>query len=382
VDSEVKFEIHVPGEEVYTGRRETMTHLGLDIGTKNIVLCYRKSDGFGFITEVNGYYTFEVATPFVENMLKSEDRVRSDGTKRAAKYIKLPESNKLLVLGADAEALAYSKNDTLQRPMAEGGVTGDEEALTVLASIVQDLLEMAENELGKFDKEVKLCYCTTAKAINAENNIDYHKKIVDLIIEGYESKAKITTDSIKESHAIVLRESEDGSGIGISWGAGSVTVSFVFMGVDIFSFCWVGSGDWIDLEVARRHGYNPDTLIGRRSKETPTTIAKRKHTIDLTPGKSPTDRVGLDITLHYQILVSKVVQGIIAGFNEHRSEARVDAPINVYLAGGTASPPGFEKLVELAFKEQECPFEIALITKSKNPLYAVAEGCLLGAELS
>ncbi len=378
-----QFDVYRLGE-VYEGRRTIMKYLGLDIGTKTVVVAFRNDDNVNYISEINGYWPFERATPFIENILNDPKKTRSDGTTRPARWIKL-DSGQIIVLGRDAEEFAYSKNDTLLRPMAEGGISADEEALTVLASIVHGLLETAEHEIGKFDSSgVKICYCTTANAINKDTNIPYHERVVNMILDNYKTKSKLSYTSIKESHAIVLNMSSDGTGIGISWGAGTVTVSYVRYGIEIYSFCWVGAGDWIDEQVAMRHGYNSERSKTRSkiAKETPTTISKRKMDIDLTPGNEPEDRVGLDIVLHYDVLISQVIEGIIEGFNENESQARIDGGINIYMAGGTASPNGFAKRVSRKFDEKNPPFEINLITCHERPLYCVAEGCLKAAELS
>lgn len=376
------FMVHRLGD-VYIGRRTLMRHLGIDIGTKTVVVAYKDANGKAhYISEINGYWPFERMTPFVENILNDPNKLRSDGTKRPARWIKL--NGQAIVLGKDAEEFAYAKNDTLLRPMAEGGISPDEEAMTVLASIVQGLMEMAEHEVGTFSDEVKICYCTTAPAINKESNIDYHERVVNMIIDGYESQANITHNSIKESHAIVLDMDEgDGTGIGISWGAGTVTVSYVKYGLEVYSFCWVGAGDWIDEQVAMRHGYNPEMSKARKktAKETPTTVSKRKMEIDLMPGKEPTDRVGLDIALHYDVLISNVINGIVQGFIDNEAEARISEAINVYMAGGTSSPNGFSERVMAKFEDRDdIPFEVGNVSKSDKPLYCVATGCLRAAE--
>jgi len=382
--------------DVFTGRRVLMSQLGIDIGTKTVVVAFRDDDGkVHYISEINGWWPFERATTFIEKLLADPNKVRSDGTKRPARWIKMPDSGQIVVLGKDAEEFAYAKNDTLRRPMAEGGISQDEEAMTILASIVQGLMEMAEHEIGTFGKELKICYCTTAPAINKRtSNIEYHERVVNLIIEGYETDATIELvgpyddrkGAIKESHAIVLDMDEEhgseGTGIGISWGAGTVTVSYVKWGEEIYSFCYVGAGDWIDTEVAKRHGYDPDAgSLVRKSKETPTTVAKRKESVDLTPGVEPEDRVGLDIVLHYDVLISKVIDGIVAGFVENEDRARIDGAVNVYMAGGTSSPQGFIERVAAKFDEKTLPFEIGQIFRSDKPLYSVATGCLKAAEM-
>ena len=369
--------------DVYTDRRILMKNLGIDIGTKTVVVAYQDAENkVGYISEINGYWPFERSTAFIENMLNDPNKVRSDGTKRPAKWIKLDDQ--AIVLGKDAEEFAYAKNDTMLRPMAEGGISADEEAMTVLGSIVQGLMEMAENEIGKFDGEVKICYCTTAPALNKSSNIEYHERVINLVIEGYETKAKLEYDSIKESHAIVIDMSDEGTGIGVSWGAGTVTVSYVKYGLEVYSFSWIGAGDWIDEEVASRHGYDPEHQKTRRkkAKETPTTVSKKKMTVDLTPNIDySNDRLALDIVLHYDVLIDKVIEGIVAGFEDNEAEARIEDAINVYMAGGTASPKGFTERVMVKFDDAQPPFKIGLITCSDRPLYSVATGCLKAAEM-
>lgn len=381
---DLKYHVYKMGDYVSDERKTIMAQLGLDIGTKTIVAAYKGKNGeVNFISEINGFWPFERATPFIENMLKDQNKVRSDGTKRPAHYFKHEESNQLIVLGRDAEEFAYSKNDTLKRPMAEGGITPDEMSMTVLSSIIHGILNTAEKDLGKFDENLTLCYCTTAPALNKKNNIDYHERVLDIILKNYNSESNIKLNKIKESHAIVLNMSPDGTGIGISWGAGTVTVTYVKYGLEVYSFCWVGAGDWIDENVAIRHGYDPQAMrtMKKASKETPTTVAKAKMDVDLTPGAVYEDRLLLDISLHYDVLINQVINGIIAGFQENEAEARIDDGVNVYMAGGTSSPKGFAERVAHLFSKNQLPFNLGNVTRSEKPLYTVASGCLTAAEM-
>lgn len=378
--SQVEYEVYRLGD-IYMGRRVTMSELGIDIGTRTIVIAYNNDGKTNYISEINGYYPFERCTPFIKNILDDPNKVRSDGTKRPARWFEL--DGKAIILGRDAEEFAYAKNDTMLRPMAEGGVASDEEAMTVLGTIVHGLINMAENDLGKFNNDVKICYCTTAKAINADSvNIDYHEKVVGMILNDYQTKSKLSFNPIKESHAIVIDMSDDATGIGISWGAGTVTVSYVKYGIEIYSFCWVGAGDWIDTQVAMRHGYDTERFKKKKSKETPTTVAKKKETVDLTPGIDlSSDRLAMDIALHYDILIGKVISGIISGFEENESAARIEDAVPIYMAGGTSSPKGFVERCAAKFEEAELPFEIGSVTRSDKPLYSVASGCLKAANM-
>ena len=189
---------------------------------------------------------------------------------------------------------------------------------------------------------------------------------------------------MKESHAIVIDMSEDGTGIGISWGAGTVTVSYVKYGLEVYSFCWVGAGDWIDNQVAMRHGYDPDHVRTRKkkAKETPTTVAKKKQSVDLTPGVDySSDRLAMDIVLHYDVLINKVLEGIVSGFEQNESEARIEDAVPIFMAGGTSSPTGFVERCVTKLEEVEPPFEVGVVKRSDHPLYAVASGCLKAAEM-
>jgi len=368
--------------DVFTGRRTIVNNIGIDIGTKTIVVAFRGADGtVRYISEINGYWVFERATPFIENVLNDPNKIRSDKTKRPARWIRL--GDKIVVLGRDAEEFAFAKNDTLLRPMAKGGISPDEDAMTIMSSIIQALMDAAEHEVAKFTDKIGICYCTTAAGINEEVNVPYHERVVNLILDGYETPAKKSIQSMKESHAIVLNMSPDGTGIGISWGAGTVTVSYVKYGMEIFSFSWVGAGDWIDLKVAERYGYDPERAKTHKktAKETPTTVSRRKMDVDLTPGEEPTDRLGLDIVLHYDVLISQVIGGIVQGFVDHESEAKIDEGINVCMAGGTAMPKGFTSRVAKKFDDAQPPFSIALVERAKEPLYCVAEGLLKAAEM-
>lgn len=368
--------------DVFTGRRVVMKQLGIDVGTKTIVVAYRSGEQVGYLSEINGYYPFERCTPFIKNMLNDPSKIRSDGTKRPARWFE--SDGKAIVLGRDAEEFAYAKNDTLSRPMAEGGIAADEEAMTVLAAIVQGLMSMAERDVGKFDKELKICYCTTARAINKDINIDYHQRVVNLVLEGYSTKAKLEYNSIKESHAIVIDMSQDGTGIGISWGAGTVTVSYVKYGLEVYSFCWVGAGDWIDAQVASRHGYDQNALntLKKKAKETPTTVAKKKMEVDLTPGKDySNDRLAMDIVLHYDVLINQVLEGIVEGFKQNEAEARIEDAVSIFMAGGTSSPIGFVERCTAKLEQLNPPFKVGSINRAENPLFCVATGCLKAAEM-
>jgi hypothetical protein len=144
-----------------------MKRIGLDIGTKHIVLAYLDENNNRKVRyEVNGYLSFPRGDNFMEQLLLNQKIpfvTREDG-----------KGNKeFIAIGKMAEQLAYSLNRTLCRPMAEGGISKyDEDAQEVIAIIIKSII-------GKLTEDTIIYYCTTAKPINNQNlNVDFHRKQV------------------------------------------------------------------------------------------------------------------------------------------------------------------------------------------------------------
>lgn len=340
-----------------------MKRLGLDLGTKHIVLSFRDDESKKVITryEVNGYLVLPQSDSFTEQLL----------VKQNVPYVK--RGNQLIAIGSKAEKLAFSFNKTLQRPMAEGAVSKvDEDAQEIIAIIIKSII-------GKLKEDTILYYCTTAEAINNENlNVDFHKKVVKYLVEGFSEDSKITANHINEARCLILEE--PGEAIGISWGAGTVTVCAANMGVSGFEFCVVGSGDWIDIEAAKRFGYDPDRP-DKESNETPTTICRRKESMDLS--KMPENNIDRAIYMMYEILVENIIKNIIRGFNNNKGKFRFEEAIPVVNAGGTSMPKGFLGMIDREFKKHKDDISIPIgeIKHSEKPLFAVSHGCLLAAEM-
>ena len=343
-----------------------MQRLGLDIGTKNIVLAHKVGDKRKVRHEVNGFIKIPSKDGTTKQMLASS----------GVTFIE--QDDGFVALGRKAEDLSYAFNKTLQRPMMDGTLSGKtEEAMIIMASIIHGII-------GKLNDDAILYYCVPADALNQNTNVAFHDKIIQMIMGEYQGEAKINAFPINEARALLIGQVEDKTGIGISFGAGMVNVCYCLYGIEVFSFSIVGSGDKIDLDSATRFGYNPDHPVGDY-KETPTSISRRKENrIKNKPFsllECPTDMVGKTIWINYGILIESVVRGIVDGFNEHEEKARVDRPIPIVIAGGTSSPDGFVEYFMDIWGKCSVPFEISEVTRASKPLYAVAEGCLVAAEL-
>jgi len=336
-----------------------MERIGLDIGTKNIVLT-KTQPKKKIVHEVNGFLPLEKGDGFTKQLLMNS----------GVPYIEY-DSN-FIALGRKAEELSYAFNRTLQRPMQDGVLSGKtEEAMQIMASIIHSII-------GKLNDDAIMYYSIPADALNAKTNVAFHDKIIQMIIAEYGGECKIAAHPINEARAIVIGEIEDKTAVAISAGAGMVNVCYCLYGIDIYSFSLVGAGDKIDLDTAMRFGYDPDRSSGDY-KETPTSISRRKERMSLLA--CPEDMVGKAIWINYGILIESVVKGIVNGFKEHEEKARIERPIPIIVAGGTSMPEGFIKYFKEVINRCEIPFEVGDVKRAENPLYAVSEGCLTAATM-
>jgi hypothetical protein len=216
------------------------------------------------------------------------------------------------------------------------------------------------------DKEL-LYFSVPANAINQETDADLHQKALESIFKKYNVNGKtIEARPINEGLALVYAElkKKNYTGIAISFGAGMVNLCYSVFAQPVFKMSLVNSGDWIDKQAAKACG------------ETPVVINKEKTKIDLT--KSPTSIVERAIHFQYRILIEKTMSSIKTALMENK--VRTNEPLDIVIGGGTASPNGFEQLVQEVVKESKYPIPIGEIIKPEDHLYAVSRGALIAAE--
>lgn len=337
-----------------------MKRLGLDIGTKNIVLASRVNNKVKFKREVNGFFDVIKGDGFIKKIL----------VEQGVPFVE--RGDKLTALGSKAEEIAYSFGQVLRRPMENGVLAiGEEEAMHIMAIIIKSLV-------GKLDDDAILYYCIPGPALNQTINVKYHQKIMQAILDSYKSSegSTIRAFPINEARALAISQFADRTGIGISCGAGMVNVSYCLYGMPIYEFSLVGSGDWIDTESARVTG-NLEKIDGRERPKVLVTKAKEKINLG---GGLPNTNLEKAIYINYQILIENIAKGIVDGFKQNESKARAERPMPIVVAGGTSMPDGFLEFFKKIFIEQKMPFEIGEVTRAAEPLYAIAEGCVMVAE--
>jgi actin-like ATPase involved in cell morphogenesis len=332
--------------------------VAIDVGTYNLVVCKRNENGdFVYNREVNAFLEMPLENDFVFNMMKQA----------GVPLIHREDAKIAYALGEAAVNMAYTMTQLeLKRPMKDGCVNPKEkDAFQILNIMIHSLI----GEVSK-DREV-ICYCVPANAINQETDADYHQKLIEAILKAYRSDKGYTLDPrpINEAMALVYSElkAKMFTGLGISFGGGMVNVAFSLFGAPVFTFALVNSGDWIDKQAAHATG------------ETIAFINKEKTKIDLT--KEPTTLVERAIKTQYELMIEKTVTGIKKGMESNKDKnAKLDAPLDVVIAGGTSSPPGFDTLFEKLIREAKLPVEIGKVIRPSDPLYSVARGTLIAAE--
>jgi actin-like ATPase involved in cell morphogenesis len=332
--------------------------IGFDCGTYNLVTCKRNNAGdLVYKREVNAFLEMELENEFVFNMMK----------KAGVPLIHREDAKKAYALGEAAINMAYTMNQlVLKRPMKNGCVNPEEkDAFQIMNIMMHSLLDSVSH-----DKEL-LYYSVPANAVNQETDADYHRKLLEAIFKAYKSDEGYMVDArpINEGMALVYSELADKmfTGIGVSCGAGMINVAFALYGAEVFSFSLVNSGDWIDRQSAKATG------------ETIAFINKEKHKIDMT--KEPTNLVERAIKTQYELMIEKTIGGIKKGLEANKDKkARLDHAVDVIVAGGSASPPGFDTMFRDLLTSTELNIDLGKVIRPDDPIYSVSRGCLVAAE--
>jgi len=289
------------------------------------------------------------------------------------KWQYVSDSDNYYVIGEDSlKCSLIFPGIKLRRPMRDGVLNkGEEKKMLIMAKIIESLI--GKNDI---DNDSLVCFCTSGKSI--DNNVD--DKFHAARLGGMFERLGLKTKKIDEGTAVVLAErptmlDTDGleipyTGIGISFGAGKVNAVLAYKGLPIISMSSTRSGDYIDRMVAE----NTDSSLPQitRAKETKLDFSKINELID--------DDVIFCLDVYYKNLIEYTFRNLAKEFKKVKSE--FSGPIDICLAGGTASPPGFRDKVKSVVDGLDLPFEIKDVKISEDPRNAVVKGLLTQAIIS
>lgn len=273
----------------------------------------------------------------------------------------------LLTISRKDENIVVTKIGELRRPMQHGILNTGEEKLSV--AIIHKLIA---NLVGKpSHKDEVICFCTPGDPVDRNLTVVFHRTMLTNFLRSLGYKV----ECIPEALAIIFSqhptaEDEDGSestftGIAFSFGAGMANVCFALKKMPLINFSIAQSGDWIDRESAKVAGINVSAMT--RFKETNFDLETVDH--------SDMRQAALDI--FYQNMIEHALVNFAEKFNQ--LDNPITIPLEIVIAGGTASVPGFLEKFKTIISGLELPFKIKNIRMAKDPFYAVSHGCLLKA---
>jgi len=329
---------------------------GLDIGTAFIVCMEQGTEGNQVVRSERDAF-FEVPPgEFTKNMLNQS----------GVNYVKMDD--KLYVIGDKAMEFAEVFGSEARRPLARGYISPREkEALPILNQIIKAVA-------GKInEKNEKLIFSVPADTIDdfqRQNALVYHRESIATLIRhiGFEPIA------LNEGLAVIYSELKDYqfSGLSLSYGAGMVNFCASWLSVPIpeLTFAIGRGGDWVDESAARALDESIAVVCGM--KESPN---------EFNLNDNYESGIPQALSIYYKELIRYTLMTLERAF--YKIKRRFPKPIPIVISGGTTSPPGFLNL----FTEmtRKCIFsnfkgdriEIGDIIQAGNPLYSVAQGCMI-----
>jgi hypothetical protein len=320
--------------------------VGLDIGTSRIVM----ADGSAqkdTRTQLNAF----VAVPsseMAENVLKHKNMVYERNCKN------------LYVYGNDSNFFASFLNVEARRPMRDGLLNAQEEMSNhIMQLIIQRLVPRGRG------KEM-LYFSVPGKGEGVNGKLVYHEAMLRNFLQtlGYNAR------SINEGQAVVFSElqEENFTGIGISFGGGMCNVSVSFMSMPMITFSIPKGGDYVDRNVTEVLGEANSTKVRLEKEEN----------LDLS--RQPKDDLSRALHIYYEDMMQTLIERLRAEFRASSQLPKIDRPMPIVLAGGTAKPAGFlQKFESMLRAGGEFPIEVSDVRMAKDPLTATANGCYIAA---
>lgn len=317
---------------------------GLDIGTMNIICAEKEGEDVIFMQQRNAFMNLD-SNDLTKNMLDT------------SKVLYVEEENGISLLGEDAFRFATIFEKEARRPMSRGIISPREkEAIPIMKLIVERVLGAPRT------KNEVLCVSTPADPIDVDLDVLYHKKTMEALTKAMNYETYV----IDEGLAVIYSELSDYNftGIGISVGAGLTNVTLAYLGTPLMSFSIARGGDWIDEQVAKSTGLPKEHVTHTKEK-----VSKLSKHVKMGSPEGA-------ITIYYEALMTYVIQ------NLNKRLAKITPPkvaFPVAIAGGSAMPEGFFEMFDKKLRDSKLRVEISKIKQARDPLHAVARGCLIAA---
>lgn len=336
---------------------------GLDVGTSYIVLCKEEGAGNALFTGNIIYKDFRDAFYILNPPTAIASKMIEKGL--SGKVFIKDADGSFILLGKDAIEKAIEKNDTAKRPMYKGVVSAKEkDAKRVLAFILKEVVGQASTP------QEKIVFCVPAQPVDQEGedfDVGYHEDVVKTIL----SECGYNPSAINEAEALCYAELEDSdyTGIAVSCGAGMTNVCVMLNGEPTVTFSTTKSGDWIDRMSAVATG------------ESDSVVQAEKETGSFIIGEPNDNPILAAVSAYYERLIDYTVKQLCSALDGHKSLPKFKHPLSIVVAGGTSQAKGYIQLFEQNLKENDFPLKIKEVRHARDPLHAVAKGCLIAAKV-
>jgi len=333
-----------------------MAVCGVDIGTAFLIKAEEKDGGIKYTEFRDAFYKMTPASPIAAKMMEK-------GLANMAYYRE--KDGTYVVVGADAIAKAVERHDSAKRPLFRGVLSPREpDARIVLKFILSQLV-------GKPSApDETLIYCVPAEPVDQSDenfNTGYHEDVLrkDLAELGWAARA------INEAEAICYSEldNDDYTGIAMSFGAGMVNCCVMSSGEAIVKFSTTKSGDWIDRMAAQSTG------------QADSVIQMEKESGDFRVGEENTNAILSAVSAYYIRLIDYTLAHLAVRLGS-KDLPKFQAPIPIIISGGTSRAQGFIEYFRKHLAGIKFPLAISEVRPAKDPLRAVARGCLLAASMT
>jgi hypothetical protein len=321
--------------------------VGLDVGTSKVVASRKKAKGIETASQLNAFIPIPYSR-FTETILGQSD---------IAYY---HDGEELVIFGTATEKFANMFNADVHRPMADGMLNPKEKrAMPVLEAILAMMVPKARSQ-GEI-----LAFSVPAAAQGRGSQLTYHEATLRQHFEamGYRAVA------INEGLAVIFGELEDNNftGIGVSCGGGMCNATLAYLSIPSIMFSIAKGGDFID------------EAVGAVVNEHATRVKViKEESLDLS--RKPKDKLERALHIYYEDVVETLVDALRKAISRAEKLPKVDRPLPIVLAGGTAKPRGFKELFERTLTAKPLPVEISGIRMASEPLTATARGALIAAQ--
>jgi hypothetical protein len=331
-----------------------MSSVGIDIGT-NMIVAGRLDEGGNPVFKMQRDAFYRIIPKSEVN----KNSIRMSLEKQGSNFI--VDGEDFVVVGEDALSTAIERNDVAKRPLRKGVVSPKEkDSLPMLKLLIEHLIGKGN---GSSDMAI---YSVPAKPIDSHFDIVYHTEMMNLYLGQMGYKAQ----PINEAFAVALSEllDEGLTGVAISFGAGMSNITIIHQGDPLIEFSLTRGGDYIDQAVGTALDISPSLVQ-----------LEKESGIDLF---NPKDKISEAVSVYYGALINYIFKNIAFELDRRKKELPVfKDPVPVIVSGGLTLAEGFVSKVEMALSNINFPIKISKVKRAKDPMKAVANGCLLAAQL-